>query len=331
MKSSDDVTLYVYITYFENSKSNIKAKNNRVKYLANLLLSIAYISVKEVHVKIFTNSISNELTNILDPIKAKESTQSTAEIIHIDQSKLRNNLGEFEPHLLTWAHKDSLKKDFINSRENSYFLYLEDDAIFTQSNLEYFMSKREELRGIGLIPSFLRVEWSCIHSDWINSDSFERLPNALSKNLLYHADHVYMEVRNPYCALILLDKELAEEYLNSESSKVETARLKHDFIWDTAATSALGLIAEKIPHGHSSRTVVGLGSQTMLPLIGSIVRHQGDKYGNEIWWKHFRAFDDNSKPTLPSPKRSLLEMFKRVWRDPMILKNQLITFFQSNK
>ena len=328
MKSSDDVTLYVYITYFENSKSNIKVKNNRVKYLANLLLSIAYISVKEVHVKIFTNSISNELINILDPIRAKESTQSTAVIIHIDQSKLRNNFGEFEPHLLTWAHKDFLKKDFNSSRENSYFLYLEDDAIFTQSNLEYFIAKREQLRAIGLVPSFLRVEWSCIHSDWINSDSFERLPNALSKNLLYHEDQVFMEVKNPYCALILLDKELAEEYLNSESSKVETARLKHDFIWDTAATSALGLIAEKIPHGYSSRTVIGLGSKTMLPLIGSIVRHQGDKYGNEIWWKHFRAFDENSKPNLPIPKRSILEIIIRVWRDPSMLINHLKILFQ---
>lgn len=321
MNSIGKITFYVYITYYENNKLSINARKHRIKYLANLLLNIAYINVREVHIKVFTNSSSKELNSIFDPISAKNSEKNSTQIIHVREESLINNLGEFEPHLLTWSHKSILREDYYRSPEDSYFIYLEDDAIFTQSNLEYFISHREQLQGIGLIPSFLRVEWSNIHSEWINSDSFERLPNAKQKEFIVHGENIYMEIKNPYCALILLDKELAQEYLSSESSNVDSAKLKHDFIWDTAATSALGLIAEKIPNGHSSRTVIALGSDSMLPLIGSIVRHQGDKYANEIWWRHFRAFDYYSKHDLPIPSRNIFQKLKRVLKDPKILFN----------
>lgn len=293
--------------------------HERLKYLADLLLNIAYIEVREIHVKIYTNSALGELKNISGPIKAKNSHINSFEIIQIREESLVNSTGQFEPHLLTWAHKDSLRADYMSSKENSYFLYLEDDAIFTQSNLYYFITHRERLRSLGLIPSFLRIEWSQIHFDWISTDSFERLPNELDSKWFTHEGSPYMEVENPYCALILLDRELAEEYLSSESAKIETARLKHNFIWDTAATSALGLIAEAVPEGFSSRTVIGLGTDSKLPLIGSIVRHQGDRYANEIWWRHFRAFDDPSKSSLPIPKRTIHKKIKRILKEPKVL------------
>jgi len=314
-----DISLHVYITFYVDDKSSIYQKNTRLKYLAELLLHLSYISVKNLHVKIFTNNSEEYVLNATKPIKARNTANCTSEIFEILNDSLMNDEGIFEPHLLTWAHKSVLSEDISKAQENSYFVYLEDDAIFTEANLSYFIEHRSKLRSYNLIPSFLRAEWGDNNSEWINSDSFERLPKILEGHLEIDNNTKYVEVKNPYCALILLDLELAREYIDSESAKLKSVKYKHDFIWDTAATAALGLISEKIPQGHSSRTVVGFGSISSLPLIGSVIRHQGDRYANEIWWRHFRLFEDHSKSNLPIPKRSFLQKMQRVFRDPKLL------------
>lgn len=311
-----DISLYVYITFYFDDKSSTDQKNKRLKYLAELLLHLSYISVKNLHVKIFTNNSEEYVFNTTKPIKARNSANCTVEIFEISNDSLINDEGMFEPHLLTWKHKSVLSHDVSKAQKNSYFVYLEDDAIFTEANLIYFIEHRRKLGIHGLIPSFLRAEWNDDNSEWINSDSFERLPIISQCHLEIDSDTKYVEVKNPYCALILLDLELAIEYIESDSSKLKPAKYKHDFIWDTAATAALGLISEKIPQGRSSRTVIGFGSRSSLPLIGSVIRHQGDRYANEIWWRHFRLFEDHSKNNLPIPKRSFLEKIKRVSGDP---------------
>jgi hypothetical protein len=320
MLNTKDISLYVYITFYYNDKSPKDQKKARLRYLAELLLQLSYISVKNLHIKIFTNYSQNSISNATKPIKARNTVNCTSEIFEISNDSLLNDEGVFEPHLLTWAHKNELFRDVSNAQVQSYFLYLEDDALFTEANLSYFIEHRAKLRSHGLIPSFLRAEWNDNNGEWINSDSFERLPKISDSSLQIDADSKYIEVKNPYCAMILLDLELAKEYVASESSKLKSARHKHYFIWDSAATAALGLISEKIPKGYSSRTVVGFGSQSLLPLIGSIVRHQGDRYANEIWWRHFRLFEDHSKGDLPIPKRSFLQKIKRIYKDPKLLK-----------
>lgn len=319
MPDIEDISLYVYITFYYNDKSPIDHKNDRLRYLAELLLQLSYISVKNLYIKIFTNNSEHSLSNATKPIKARNTDNCTSEIFEVSNESLFNDEGIFEPHLLTWAHKNELSRDVSNAQVQSYFLYLEDDALFTESNLRYFIEHRAKLRSHGLIPSFLRAEWNHNNGEWINSDSFERLPKISDSSLEIDNDSKYIEVKNPYCALILLDLELAREYVTSESFKLKSARHKHDFIWDSAATAALGLISEKIPDGYSSRTVVGFGSRSLLPLIGSIIRHQGDRYANEIWWRHFRLFEDHSKGDLPIPKRSFLQKIKRVYQDPKLL------------
>jgi hypothetical protein len=320
MLDTRDITLFVYVTFYYNDKSSTGKKKERLKYLAELLLQLSYISVKNLHIKIFTNNSHQSISNATLPIKARNGVNCTSEIFEVSSDSLFNSQGDFEPHLLTWAHKSELFSDVKNAQLNSYFLYLEDDAIFTEANLSYFIEHRAKLSTHGLIPSFLRAEWSDSNEEWIHSDSFERLPKIFDSSLKIDNDTIYVEIKNPYCAMILLDLEIAKEYMTSESSKLEFAKHKHDFIWDTAATSALGLISEKIPQGYSSRTVVGFGSRSLLPLIGSIIRHQGDRYANEIWWRHFRLFEDHSKGDLPIPKRSFYKKLKRIYQDPRLLK-----------
>jgi len=330
MQLLQNTSLYVYITFYVDDNSSVYLKKKRLKYLAELLLHLSYISVRNLHVKIFTNNSEEYILNTTKPVKARNTTNCTAEIFEISNNSLVNDEGMFEPHLLAWKHKSVLSRDISKANENSYFVYLEDDAIFTEANLIYFIEHRHRLRTHHLIPSFLRAEWNDNNSEWINSDSFERLPMILQGHLEIDNDTRYVEVKNPYCALILLDLELAREYIESNSSKLKSARYKHDFIWDTAATAALGLISEKIPEGRSSRTVIGFGSRSSLPLIGSVIRHQGDRYANEIWWRHFRLFEDHSKSDLPIPKRSFLQKMKRVLQNPKLLLGLVKNFRTSS-
>jgi hypothetical protein len=306
------MSLHVYVTYYQAAGLKGHVQSRRLRQLADLILNLAYIDVKKLNLKIYTNIESEDLRNALAPLTGSRQNCQTGSIICVPSNFLINEQGQFEPHLLTWAHKEAMKKDLNLSTTDTLFLYLEDDAVFTRANLEYFVYHREVLRKIGLIPSFLRAEWSDIHRTWINSDAFERIPNKLSNDLIIGEDIVYREMKNPYCALILLDCELAYEYLRSGSSNVMEAKLKHSFIWDTAATAALGLISENIPPGRNSRMVVAFDKNRMAPLIGAVIRHQGDRYANEVWWRHFRLFENYIDGELPQPKRNPLQKISRL-------------------
>ena len=317
MKVIQDISLKVYITFYQDIGKNLQSQRRRMRQLADLVLNLAYLDVKTLDLKVFTNMDSEVLRNSLSPLNAYDTSLRSGTVIRVPSSFLINEEGQFEPHLMTWAHKEMMRKDVSLANEDTFFLYLEDDAIFTFANLEYFLHHREVLREVGLIPSYLRAEWSDIHGTWINSDSFERIPESSLEDFKIHDGVFYRSMKNPYCAMILLDYELANEYFESGSSNLEIAKTRHPFIWDTAATAALGLISEKVPLGRNSRAVVGFSSQTCAPLIGSVIRHQGDRYANEIWWRHFRLFESYGSSDLPPPKRNLPQKIIRLrseWR-----------------
>jgi hypothetical protein len=317
VKLTQNISLNVYITFYQDISNDLKTKRRRIRQLADLVLNLAYLDIKKLDLKVFTNVDSEALRNSLAPLNTYVTTLRSASVICVPPSFLINQEGHFEPHLMTWGHKETMRKDLSLADEDTYFLYLEDDAIFTIANLEYFIHHREVLRKLGLIPSFLRAEWSDIHETWINSDSFERITQESPDDLKIHDGVFYREMKNPYCALILFDYELANEYFKSGSSELEIAKSRHPFIWDTAATAALGLIAEKVPLGRNSRTVIGFSRESTSPLIGSVIRHQGDRYANEIWWRHFRLFENYELSDLPQPKRNLFQKVKRLrseWR-----------------
>jgi hypothetical protein len=312
MISTDEISMNVYITYFDAIKKDSQIQSKRIRQFADLILNLAYLNVDKLQVKVFTNLESPRLENALVPLQSNISTSRQGLIFLVPPEFLINVDGAYEPQLLTWAHKSEMEKDFSKGDDKSFYLYLEDDAIFSQANLEYFIRHREILKTTGLIPSFLRAEWSDKHGAWINSDAFERISETAPNDLAIEEDVIYREMKNPYCALTLFDQQLAEEYINSGSSNVATAKTKHSFIWDTAATAALGLIAEEVPVGRNARTVVAFSRNTNFPLIGSIVRHQGDRYANEIWWRHFRLFDNNNEVDLPRLKRNSIQYLLRL-------------------
>jgi hypothetical protein len=303
------IDLNVYISFFENPRSDSSTKKNRLQYFAELVMNLSQIDVKALKVNVFTNRTINNLDFALEPLSSRMGDTVIA-VIEVPPNELVNEFEKYEPHLLTWAHKSYLQSDVMRGGENSYYLYLEDDAIFTQGNLEYFLSHREKLRSYGLIPSYMRSEWSKIHDLWVNSDAMDTLSNRTKATLNSGADIYYADLENPYCALSLFDYELAIEYLNSESSVLHLARGKHKIIYDTAATAALGLICENIPEGFHSRTVVAFNVESNQPIPNAIVRHQGDRYANDVWWQQYPLFDHEIK--LVAPTRTFHQKSKRL-------------------
>jgi hypothetical protein len=119
-----------------------------------------------------------------------------------------------------------------------------------------------------------------------------------------------MQRENPYSASILLNQALAREYVQSESFDQQKAWKKHKVIFDIGSTAALGLIAERIPDGCINRVATPHHPQNSLPHPGCILRHQGDKYANDVWQLHFELFGSDPERLIKS-NRSLLDLIVR--------------------
>lgn len=312
-KQLSDLHLYFYISHFLGGKDS-KDKNSlqKKRQLAELVLSVARIRSLETRLRIFTNlpqqnRAKEEFLGILEPLSIRNSDY--VKIHSYSRSELVDDFGNYNPWLLTWKHKDFLRKDYVESHDDSIFVYLEDDAIFTEQNLEYWINSREELREAGFIPGFLRAEWSDIHQRWVHSDSFTR--RDFEKCIVYRVNHdrVYLDLDNPYSASIVLDKSLAQEYLSSRSSFLKTGVNKHSVIWDTGAAAALGLIDENVPENSKSRVVFAFSHSQRAPDLSQIVRHQGDRYANEVFWKHFALLDWLEERPLVAPRHTAKDYF----------------------
>lgn len=311
-KGLEEHSLFVYITHFYDSKHSERTKKQKIIQLAELILGLSRIDVKYLEVDIFTNrSDLWTLEPLFKPLDSRVQ-ESHWNLNLVKREELVRD-GTYNPWLLTWSHKKKLEQDVLKSNECSLFLYLEDDAIFLPDNLEYFLRNRSKLQNLGLVPGFVRAEFSTIHGVWTNPDNF---PGLLHRDSKYIGDDgIEFRIRqyeNPFSASILLDLELANEYLMSKSFSVMEAGRLHPVIWDTGATAALGLISESVPVGFSSRVAVMLNPKNSLPLVGALLRHQGDRYAKDVWQSHYLLFDSSETPTKLRTKRSVLDILKRV-------------------
>jgi hypothetical protein len=255
-KKSDEYSLFVYITHYYNSTYSEATKRQKISQLAELILGLSRINVKYLEVDVFTNMPNLwTLTPIFKPIESR--LQESHWNLNLVKSEELMRDGEYNPWFLTWSHKKKMEVDILKANVGTLFLYLEDDAVFLPDNLDYFLTNRARLQNLGLIPGFVRAEFSTIHGSWTNPDY---LPGFSHRDSQYIGDDgIEFRIRqfeNPFSASILLDLELANEYLKSQAFSVKTAGNLHAVIWDTGATAALGLISESVPLGFSSRVAL---------------------------------------------------------------------------
>jgi hypothetical protein len=257
--------------------TSVRAKDykNRYQYLYQVLTELNRIKVKNINIKIFSNS--NEVKIELERLNQLNNVQF---YIYENYSKMNvihnspwNNNDSRSPWLLTWEHKKIMIDNINNADEDSLFLYIENDMKFTQKNLDYWIEAREKLKETKLIPSFVRIEYSEIRPGWLAIDHFGGSPSKISDLPKFESQQdVFIQLPNPYCAMYLLDLPLAIEYSNSKAFTEKDSREISG--WDIGARAAMGLQFVDIPQNFTSRHVIPVekGAE-YCEILGSAVLH----------------------------------------------------------
>lgn len=319
-----EIELNIYITCWLDPKAKNNSTEKKFEYLANTILHLSRIATKRTKLTIFTNNKVVEFEPLMRPLSYNKNSEfHVREVPKEELIDIPTKI--YVPWLLTWAHKGKMKEDIYKGHEKSMYLYLEDDAIFTSENLAYFLEYLPKLNHFGLIPGYLRAEWSKSRGCWINPDTFfENSIKKLSK--IQITNEIFFQRENPYSASILLTQELASEYVRSESFEQQKAWNKHKYIFDIGSTAALGLIAENVPHGYLNRVATPHDPVNYYPHPSCILRHQGDKYASDVWQSHFELFSSYPERRLYSHRNLIHKILRLTKKDRLsILKKKIYT------
>lgn len=199
--------------------------------------------------------------------------------------------GLANPRHLTWAHKKHIPAwiESAAARED-LFVYIEDDILITDANFQYFLSALDEVKPKGLIPGFLRYEKAGGDEirlvDQIWPEYWERDRTRKIGGKTYHA------CINPYWAGYILDRDLAEEYVASDSADLRKSEKVHD--WTVMARAAMGLTYENPPKDLRTRIVI--------PLV------DGMPHPDCLVWHRANNYTDN--PNTPNAKKTPQDIFR---------------------
>lgn len=263
------------------TKSRKTDQLNRTVYLARLLQSLSDIRTKSLTVNIITNSkeADQQISSMGFNLKLNFHIFSK----YNEMNQLHNSPwiedNPNSPWNLVWEHKDLLRTDFLKGNRNSLYLYIENDMLFTQQNLDYWISNRTKLDDYGLLPSFMRVEYLVDSDSWVAIDQFKHEqidPNDCPGVTL--GKQRFIQLPNTYSALYLMDMQLVREYLDSNAFLRETSR---DLIWwDLGARASMGVQFINVPQGFTSRHVIELNNGVISK--GALVHHLPNLYSRKL-------------------------------------------------
>jgi len=220
----------------------------RVGYLDQVLRSLAGFPVRALNVAWFTNTTKLAEQEILQQLFQKHSRVGNCGFRLIVESDL------VHPYLLTWCHKRLIVSEFlVDEFDYTHFVYLEDDEPLTFDNLAYFVAARDFLRPSGLLPAFLRTEWSAARRLYVNHDNTTPIV-VVERPFIRWGDYLFINPNIPYCGAFVLDKELALEYAASLS--FDPTRSREVCYWGVRERAAMGLSFEAPPPGFPGRVVV---------------------------------------------------------------------------
>lgn len=254
-----------------------KREQFREEYLATAIRSIESLDVKSKTIHVYTN----------EKWSYSSMDDSTSVIVHeyprySKMNRIHNSpwkeMDADSPWGLLWEHKKTLK-ELASRKISSHDLYLilENDILFNQSNLDYWIENRENLRKSGLIPTFLAVEYSLKRSQWVainlhnkrSSENIELFTFKIQNNQ-------YFQLPELYSALFLLDHELLLEYCSSKAAGKETSR---ELIWwDLGARSNMGLQFVNYPATFKNRYSLGIDSRSTRVVGSALVHHLPNLY-----------------------------------------------------
>ena len=202
----------------------------------------------------------------------------------------------YEGYALTWAHK-GLLREAVNNKYYDFYVYTENDMVFTRDNFLYWYLYKDKLKALNLEPGFCRYESYKSkkvpfdnHRVWELNGLTKKVwgdrPYKVDLRLTPLDDFVgFASLGNPYMGMMILDQEMAEKYINSQSSDpIKSFDLTQFRCWPLADRSSLGLAFENLKAGQEHRRVVPLVQVDKKLQIAScgLIEHCDTKYSKEL-------------------------------------------------
>lgn len=202
----------------------------------------------------------------------------------------------YEGYALTWAHK-GLLREAVRNRYYDFYVYTENDMVFTSENFIYWYLFKDKLKVLNKEPGFVRYEAYenklvpfDNHKVWqLNKPTLSvwgDRPYQVETHLTPLGDFVgFASVGNPYMGMMILDQDMAEEYVSSQSfDPVKSFELTQFRCWPLADRSSMGLAFENLWPGQEHRRVVPLiqeGKKLQIAPCG-LVEHCDTKYSKGL-------------------------------------------------
>jgi hypothetical protein len=186
------------------------------------------------------------------------------------------------PYFLTWTHVPFFKYLFESDNSITHFMYIEADMLVTRSNIDYWLHAREQLRSTRLVPSFLRYELNYVDKKFYSTDLQYSLPFVQLSRIQMSDDYFYLNLKFPYQAMYLLDRELMQEHLEGPFREF---LLNH--IWGVPEQAAGGITFLNVPSDFYSRNVIGFNLKTKKIDPNCLVHHLPNNFANDIEVNNF--------------------------------------------
>jgi hypothetical protein len=203
----------------------------------------------------------------------------------------------WQGYSLTWAHKGLLREAVLNSYYD-FYIYTENDIYFTSENFIYWFLYKDRLKKLNLEPGFCRYESyesKLIpfdnHRVWqLNrptKDVWGNRPYQVQSYLTPLDDWFtgFVSLGNPYMGMMILDQEMAERYVHSQSfDPVKSFNLTQFRCWPLADRSSMGLAFEDLEPWQEHRRVVPVikVGDTIQIAPSGLVEHCDTKYSSEL-------------------------------------------------
>lgn len=243
----------------------------RLIHLTEMIRTLAEFPVDTLDMIILTQTCDKNEIGVVERLVAPyQSTGKTFRVLPVPELA--------DQFALCWEHRKIIKDIFLGSPKYTHFIYFEDDIRFSFLNFCYFLRYRQFLGDQGLIPSFVRIEYNADKFGFFSTDQPD-LEQNIHRVVAINNDVTFFELQNPYCALYVLDQDLASEFVRSRSFDRDLSQsVTH---WGIPERAAIGLCFENVPSGRSSRYAIPVANQTQLVSHWSWIHHLPNNFTNQ--------------------------------------------------
>lgn len=244
---------------------------HRLKYLLEVVCALSDFAVARLDVVVIINQeASDERESIRRLLRPLLTVPGDVEIMLAGRLE--------HPFHLPWRHKALIADRFLGDQTWTHFVYLEDDIRFGFGAFRHFLAARPLLAAHGFVPGFFRFEYSPKKRALFALDQIQPFHAAALPGIEVGGQR-FVAAPNPYCAMYVLDRELAEEHVADPSFDREGSERISP--WDVRERAAMGLCWSRIPEGFTARQLIAVDTAHATVVPGCLVAHLAGNYTDD--------------------------------------------------